>query len=106
MRAESLAYDVKHGQHRRQWTSLFRRDVLEEGPLLRTRWLEDHKDGNLSSAPVRGISVFSPDGTHLGSIETGGPVSNLAWGDDGSMRFITGRSTVYRLQLKTKGSGF
>jgi sugar lactone lactonase YvrE len=37
-----------------------------------------------------GISVFSPDGTHLGNIETCQPTTNLAWGEDGRTLFITG----------------
>ncbi|MGH7232766.1 MAG: SMP-30/gluconolactonase/LRE family protein [Nitrospiraceae bacterium] len=41
-------------------------------------------DGNLFGARPGGISVFGPDGTHLGSIETGAATSNLAWGNDGS----------------------
>lgn len=36
------------------------------------------------------ISVFSPDGTHLGDIETGQPTTNLAWCEDGRTLFMTG----------------
>lgn len=52
-----------------------------------------------------GISVFSPDGTHLGDIETSLPTSNVAWGEDGSTLFVTGRSSVYWIRLATKGDG-
>ena len=37
-----------------------------------------------------GISLFSPDGTHLGNIETCQPTTNLAWGEDGRTLFMTG----------------
>ena len=53
-----------------------------------------------------GIHVISPDGKHLGSIETGVPTGNLAWGEDGSSLFITSNTNVYRLKLTTKGAGF
>jgi gluconolactonase len=64
------------------------------------------KDGNLFAAGPGGIYIIAPDGTHLGSIETGAPTGNLAWGEDGSTLFITSSRTVYRLRLTTKGAGF
>jgi gluconolactonase len=64
------------------------------------------KDGNLFGARPGGLSIFAPDGTHLGSLETGMPASNVAWGEDGSTLFMTGGSSVYRITLTTKGSGF
>jgi gluconolactonase len=62
--------------------------------------------GNLFGARPGGISVFSPDGDHLGSIEIGTPISNVAWGDDGSTLYITAGSALYRMKLATKGAGF
>ncbi len=64
------------------------------------------RDGNLFAAGPGGIHVIAPDGTHLGSIETGAPTGNLAWGEDGSTLFITSNRTVYRVKLATKGVGF
>ena len=64
------------------------------------------KDGNLFAAGPGGIYIIAPDGTHLGSIETGAPTGNLAWGEDGSTLFITSSRTVYRLRLTTKGASF
>jgi gluconolactonase len=64
------------------------------------------KNGNLFAAGPGGIHVITPDGTHLGSIETGIATGNLAWGEDGSTLFITSSRTVYRLKLTTKGAGF
>lgn len=81
-----------------------------------TRWRKDpffgpdgfkiDKAGNLFGARPGGISVFAPDGTHLGDIETGRPTSNLNWGEDGSVLYITGGSSVYRLRTMTRGSAF
>ena len=64
------------------------------------------REGNLFGARPGGISIFAPDGTHLGSIETGMPTSNVAWGDDGSTLYITGGNSIYRMRLGTKGVGF
>jgi gluconolactonase len=64
------------------------------------------KDGNLFAAGPGGIHVFSPDGTHLGSIEMGVATSNAAWGDDGSVLYITASTAIYRIRLATKGVGF
>ena len=64
------------------------------------------KDGNLFAAGPGGIHVIAPDGTHLGSIETGVATGNLAWGGDGSTLFIPSSRAVYRLKLTTKGAGF
>src|SRR5712692_2766859 len=76
-----------------------------------TRWRKDpyfgpdgmkiDRHGNLFGARPGGISVFAPDGTHLGSIETGAPTSNMAWGEDGSVLYITGGSAIYRIKLST-----
>ena len=64
------------------------------------------RDGNVFAAGPGGILVISPDGRHLGSIETGVPTGNLAWGEDGSSLFITSNTNVFRLRLTTKGAGF
>src|SRR2546425_627293 len=81
-----------------------------------TRWRKDpyfgpdgmkiDRHGNLFGARPGGISVFAPDGTHLGSIETDLPTSNMAWGEDGSVLYVTGGSAIYRIRLGTKGAGF
>lgn len=53
-----------------------------------------------------GLSVIAPDGTLLGTIETGRPTSNVAWGEDGHTLFITGGASVYRLRLTTTGTEY
>jgi gluconolactonase len=64
------------------------------------------REGNLFAAGPGGIYVIAADGTHLGSIETGVPTGNVAWGETGSSLFITSSTNVYRLKLTTKGAGF
>src|SRR5919108_3375265 len=63
-------------------------------------------EGNIFGTGPGGIHVFSSKGKHLGSIETGVPTGNLAWGEDGSSLFITSNTNVFRLKLTTKGAGF
>jgi gluconolactonase len=64
------------------------------------------REGNIFGAGPGGIHVISPDGKHLGSIDTGVPTGNVAWGEDGSSLFITSNTNVFRLRLATKGAGF
>jgi gluconolactonase len=64
------------------------------------------RDGHVFGAGPGGVHVFAPDGTHLGSIETGVATSNVAWGDDGSVLYITAATAVYRIRLTTRGAGF
>ena len=67
--------------------------------------LKVDREGNLFAARPGGINVFASDGTLLGSIELGGPTSNCAWGEDGSVLYITANTALYRIRLSTKGSG-
>lgn len=68
--------------------------------------LKVDREGNIFSSGPGGIYVFASDGTHLGTIETGGRVSNCGWGNDGSVLYITADKTIYRIKLNTKGLGF
>ena len=64
------------------------------------------KNGNLFAAGPGGIHVIAPDGTHLGSFETGVATGNCAWGDDGSSLYIAANTAILRVKLTTKGAGF
>lgn len=64
------------------------------------------REGNIFGAGPGGIHVIAPDGKHLGTIDTGVPTGNLAWGEDGSTLFITSNTNIFRLRLTTKGAGF
>jgi gluconolactonase len=68
--------------------------------------MKTDKHGNLFGAGPGGVYIFSPDGTHLGTIRTGVPTSNVSWGDDGSFLYITASTAVYRIRLNTTGPGF
>ena len=34
------------------------------------------------------------------------PTSNVAWGNDGTVLYITADTAIYRIRLTTKGAGF
>lgn len=64
------------------------------------------KDGNLWATGPGGVHVFTPDGAHLGTFDTGVPTANVAWGDDGATLYITANTALLRVRLNTKGKGF
>jgi gluconolactonase len=98
-------------------------DIMADGSIANvkvlfnaTAWTKNKKgapdgmkvdrEGNLFAAGPGGIYVIAPDGAHLGTIETGIPSGNVAWGEDGSSLFVTSSTNVYRLRLTTKGASF
>jgi gluconolactonase len=82
-----------------------------------TPWIKEHKkglpdglkvdkDGNLFATGPGGVHVFTPAGEHLGTLDTGYATANVAWGDDGSVLYITADKTLCRVKTRTKGKGF
>jgi gluconolactonase len=64
------------------------------------------KRGNLFAAGPGGILVITPQGKHIGTIRTGQPTANCAFGDDGSTLYITANNQLLRIRLTTTGVGF
>lgn len=62
--------------------------------------------GNLFATGPGGVLVFAPDGTHLGTFNTGEATANCGWGEDGSVLYITADMYIGRVRLTTKGKGF
>lgn len=62
--------------------------------------------GNIFSTGPGGVMVISKEGKLLGRIETGQATANCAWGDDGSVLYITADAYLLRIQTKTKGAGW
>lgn len=65
--------------------------------------LKVSRDGTVWSTAPGGIRVYSPAGKHLGTLATGVPTANLAFGDDGSTIYITADKNLARLRTKVKG---
>ncbi|HEY8176649.1 MAG TPA: SMP-30/gluconolactonase/LRE family protein [Gemmatimonadaceae bacterium] len=68
--------------------------------------LKVDRDGNLFATGPGGVFVFTPSGRHLGTIVTGEPTANVAFGDDGSTLYMTANNKLMRIRLRTKGLGF
>lgn len=66
--------------------------------------LKVDRSGNVFCTGPGGVWVCRADGALLGRIVLPELPANLAWGEDGSVLFLTARTSVYRLQTKTGGS--
>lgn len=104
-RAAWLAYEVRDDGTVSNGRVLFDATRWRSDPFFGPDGFKVDRHGNLFGARPGGISVIAPDGTLLGTIETGRPTSNVAWGEDGGTLFITGGSSVYRIKLTTSGAG-
>ncbi|MFN7933037.1 MAG: SMP-30/gluconolactonase/LRE family protein [Bryobacteraceae bacterium] len=68
-----------------------------------TEGMKVDRHGNLFASGPGGLHILSPQGHHLGSIHFQQPVSNCAWGGDGSTLFLTSGHALYRLRTRTSG---
>jgi gluconolactonase len=59
--------------------------------------------GNLWATGPGGVLIISPEGRHLGTINTGEATGNCAWGNDGSVLYITADMFLCRVKTLTKG---
>ena len=93
-------------------------DVRPDGTLTNSRILLDMASndpgvpdglkvdlsGNVFCTGPGGVWVCRSSGTLLGRIVLPELPANLAWGEDGSVLFLTARQSVYRLATKTRGA--
>jgi gluconolactonase len=62
--------------------------------------------GNLFVSGPGGVWVISAEGRHLGTIRAPELPANMAWGDaDGKTLYLTARSGLYRIRLRTGAPG-
>lgn len=64
--------------------------------------LKVSRDGTVWATGPGGVLVYSPQGKHLGTLATGVPTANVAFGDDGSTLFITADKNLARVRTKAK----
>jgi gluconolactonase len=117
---ESILYVTDVSSDRPAWLAY---DVLPDGRAANGRVFVDARpfterlpggpdglkvdvQGNLFGAGPGGVYVFAPDGAHLGTLETGVPTANVAFGEDGSVLFVAASTAIYRIELSTRGAGF
>jgi gluconolactonase len=62
--------------------------------------------GNLFATGPGGVQVFAADGTLLGTLDTGVPTANCAFGEDGTVLYIAANDSIARIRTRTKGNGF
>lgn len=93
-------------------------DVRPDGSLANGRVLLDmasddpgvpdglkvDRAGNVFCTGPGGVWVCRANGTLLGRIVLPELPANLAWGEDGSVLFLTARTSVYRLATRTSGA--
>jgi gluconolactonase len=61
-------------------------------------------EGHVYCTGPGGVWIFHPSGKHLGTILTGAPTTNIAWGgDDWRTLFFTTRHTLGRIGLRIPG---
>jgi gluconolactonase len=68
--------------------------------------LKIDKKGNIFTTGPGGLLILSPDGKLLGRIDTGEATANCAFGNDGSVLYITADMYLLSVQTKTVGVGF
>jgi len=74
------AYDVREDGTVINGRIFFDAAQWKRPPFFGPDGLKVDGEGNIFGARPGGISIFAPDGTHLGSIETGVATSNCTWG--------------------------
>lgn len=62
--------------------------------------------GNLFATGPGGVLVISPEGKHLGTINTGEATANCGWGGDGTVLYMTADMFLCRIKTSTRGKDF
>ena len=102
-RAVWMAYDVLADGKVAGGRVFFDATPLTAGRKGLPDGLKVDQAGNLFATGPGGVLVISPDGRHLGTINTGEPTANCAWGGNGSMLYITANDKLCRIQTATRG---
>jgi gluconolactonase len=66
--------------------------------------LKVDQKGNLWATGPGGVLILTPEGKHLGTINTGEATANCAWGEDGTVLYITADMHLCRVKTLTKGT--
>lgn len=100
-----MAYDIANGGNALHGRVLFDASALvRDGRPGVPDGMRVDRAGNLFAAGPGGILVISPQGRHLGTIRTGQPTANCAFGDDGFTLYITANNQLLRVRLRTKAA--
>ena len=106
-RAIWMAYDVAADGTLENGRVLFdATHLVREGKRGLPDGLKVDTAGNLFATGPGGILILSPEGTHLGTLNTTQATANCAFGDDGTTLYITADMYLLRIRLSTTGMGF
>ncbi len=61
------------------------------------------KTGEIFATGPGGVLIFSTEGKRLGRIETGTAIANCAFGDDGSVLYMTSHQMLTRVRTQVRG---
>jgi len=100
------AFDVKADGTLENSRVLFDATSLTKGRKGLPDGLKIDTAGNLFATGPGGVLIITPEGKHLGTINTGQATSNCAFGDDGRTLYMTADDYLMRVKLKAKGMGF
>ncbi|HWT53111.1 MAG TPA: SMP-30/gluconolactonase/LRE family protein [Caulobacter sp.] len=78
-------------------------DLAAAGGVGHTDGMKIDARGRLFATGPGGVLILTPEAKLLGVIETGGPVANCAFGEDGKTLFLTSNHIVARVRTKTSG---
>jgi gluconolactonase len=79
-------------------------DFTREGGADAIDGVKTDQEGNVYISGPKGLRIFSPAGTELGTMVLPEHPHNFAWGDaDGRTLYLTARSGIYRVRLKVAG---
>jgi gluconolactonase len=78
-------------------------NLMKEGVKGLPDGMKVDNKGNLWATGPGGVLIIAPDGRHLGTINTGEATANCAWGNDGSVLYITADMYLCRVKTLTKG---
>lgn len=65
--------------------------------------LKVSRDGTVWATAPGGVRVYSSAGKHLGTLATGVPTANVAFGDDGGTLYITADKHLARVKTRVQG---
>lgn len=98
-----VAYDVDRDGALSNGQTLFDASPLTPGRPGLPDGLKVDTHGNLWATGPGGVLVLTPEGHHLGTIETDQATGNCAWGNDGSVLYITADQYLCRIRTRTQG---
>ena len=101
-----MAYDVKDDGTISNGRIFFDATAMTKAAPGYPDGMKVDKAGNIFATGPGGVLVFSRDGKHLGTINTGEPTGNCAWGNDGSTLYITANHYLCRIKTSTRAKNF